>query len=352
MNLDVLLGSVLSELNKSDIYYGNSVRAYAVAVAIAIGVTLGLDIFKRVIARRVRKLAKFTTTRIDDLLLHVIAKTRFLTMIAIGIYAGSVSLTLTPIVDHLVGAAIIIIVLLQIGTWASSAITFSLKDYRKRKTEEGDPSSLGAAGLLAAVAKLVAWSVVLLLVLDNLGVDITALVAGLGISGIALALAVQGTLKDLFASVSIMLDKPFEVGDSIKVGATDSGTVEYIGIKTTRVRAPSGEELVFSNADLLNSRIRNFKRLKDRRAVITISTSAKTPVDKVEQIPTILQQIIESQEHARFHRSSFTEIGKSALVFEAVYFMTDNDYSLFLTTQQTINVEILRRFSEQGIDLA
>jgi len=338
-------------LELSTTYQGNTLREYAIAGAIAFAVTAVIAVMKRLFRRRLRKVVKETETRLDDLLLHLIGKTKLFAMVAVGVFVGARSLRMTPGLYALLHGLIVIFVLVQIGIWANAAIGFSLEHYRRRKTEEEDLSSIGAAGLLAAVAKIICWSVVLLLVLDNLGVNITALVAGLGIGGIAIALAVQNTLKDLFASVSIMLDKPFEVGDLIRVGP-DEGTVEYIGIKTSRVRAPSGEELVFSNSDLLNSRIRNFKRLKDRRAVLTIGTRYDTPPDKSGEIPDMLKSIIEDQDHTRFERAFFTQIGQSALMFEAIYYMTDDDYLVFLGTQQAINIEILRRFEQEGISLA
>lgn len=332
-------------------YYGNSIREYIIAGSVAVATMIALLIVKKLFRRRVRKLAEATSNRFDDLLLHLVGRTKFVAIFAVGVDVGTRNLTLPLGAHALLRSLVVILLLLQLGIWASSAITFSLDDYRRRKAEEDDQSSLGAAGLLAAVAKILCWSVALLLVLDNVGVNITALVAGLGIGGIAIALAVQSTLKDLFASVSIMLDKPFEVGDSITVGK-DGGKVEYIGIKTSRVRAPSGEELVFSNSDLLNSRIRNFRRLRDRRATLTIGTRYDTPLDKTATIPELLESIISDQEHTRFDRAFFTEIGASGLVFEAVYYMTETDYRLFLRTQQAINLEILRRFDEQGIQLA
>ncbi len=189
------------------------------------------------------------------------------------------------------------------------------------------------------------------LVLDNLGVNITTLVAGLGVGGIAIALAVQNILSDVFCSVAILVDKPFQVGDFIIVGDM-MGTVEKIGIKTTRVRSLSGEQLVFSNADLVNSRIRNYKRMQERRVVFSFGVIYQTPADKLEHIPAMVKEIIESVDQARFDRTHFKQFGDSSLDFECVYYVLSRDYNLYMDIQQKINLELFTRFEKEGIEFA
>jgi small-conductance mechanosensitive channel len=193
--------------------------------------------------------------------------------------------------------------------------------------------------------------IVFLLILDNLGVNITGLVAGLGIGGIAVALAVQNILGDLFASLSIVLDKPFMIGDYVVVD-TLSGTVEHIGLKTTRIRSLSGEQLIFSNNDLLKSRIRNYKRMEERRIVFGFGVIYQTPVEKLIRIKKQVAEIIEKQEHARLDRVHFKEYGDSSLNFEVVYFVDDPAYALYMDIQENINLELFRRFTEEGIEFA
>jgi len=193
--------------------------------------------------------------------------------------------------------------------------------------------------------------VILLLALDNMGVDITALIAGLGIGGIAVALALQNVLGDLFASLSIVLDKPFVIGDFIIVDDL-LGTVERIGLKTTRVRSLYGEQLVFSNSDLLNSRIRNYKRMFERRILFSIGVTYQTPHEKLATIPGIIREVIESQEQVRFDRAHFKEYGDSALKFEIVYYVLVPDYNTHMDIQQAINLAIVRRFEEEKIEFA
>ena len=193
--------------------------------------------------------------------------------------------------------------------------------------------------------------VVLLLALDNLGVDITALVAGLGVGGIAVALAVQNILGDLFASLSIVLDKPFEVGDFIVVGEF-LGTVENVGLKTTRVRSLGGEQLVFANSDLLGARVRNYKRMQERRILFRFGVLYQTPPDQLEQIPVMVREIIEALPEVRFDRAHFFTFGDSSYDFEVVYWMQTPEYNRYMDTQQAINLALVRRFAEADIDFA
>jgi len=193
--------------------------------------------------------------------------------------------------------------------------------------------------------------VVVLLILDNFGVKVASLLAGLGVGGIAVALAVQRVLGDLLASISIILDKPFEIGDTIDIGSM-VGTVEHIGLKTTRVRASSGEQLIVSNSDLLNSRIRNLKRMKERRNVMTFGIPYETDPKLVEQVPVWIQTVIEAQPQLRFDRAHLQKFGDSALIFEVVYWVTTPDMSVHMDSQQAVNLELLRKFRTEGVELA
>lgn len=192
---------------------------------------------------------------------------------------------------------------------------------------------------------------VVLVALDNVGVNVTALVAGLGIGGIAVALAAQNVLGDLFASLAIVLDRPFVLGDSIAVD-TFQGTVESIGVKTTRLRSLSGEELVFSNSDLLKGPIRNYKRMTERRVLFNVGVAYDTPRETVARIPGMLREIVESQSPVRVDRAHFKSLGDSALVFEVVYFVLTPDYSRYMDIQQAVNLAILEQFAQQQIEIA
>ena len=195
------------------------------------------------------------------------------------------------------------------------------------------------------------WAVALLLALENLGVNVGTLVAGLGVGGVAIALATQNVLGDVFASVSILLDKPFVVGDFIILDSY-MGQVERIGIKTTRVRSLDGELIVFSNADLLKSRIRNYKNLPQRRVVFRVGVVYETPPEVVEKLPGILREVVAGAEGVRLDRAHFASYGDSALVFEVVYYVINGDYNVYMDIQQAINLALFRRFAEVGAAFA
>jgi small-conductance mechanosensitive channel len=222
--------------------------------------------------------------------------------------------------------------------------------YRKEQAAE-DPGLATALGAVGILAQGIIWAIFLLLILQNLGIQITALVTGLGIGGIAVALAVQNVLGDLLASLSIVLDKPFVIGDFVVVGEF-SGTVEHVGLKTTRVRSLSGEQLVFSNSDLLGSRIRNFKRMQERRVAFTVGVTYGTGADKLERIPGMIREVVEGRELVRFDRCHFKSYGDFSLNFETVYYVLLPDYTSYMDVQQAINLEIYRRFQDAGIEFA
>jgi len=201
------------------------------------------------------------------------------------------------------------------------------------------------------VSRIVIWSLVVLLALDNAGIDVTALVAGLGVGGVAVALAVQNILGDLFASLSIVFDKPFAVGDFLIIDSY-MGSVEYVGLKTTRLRSLSGEQRVFSNSDLLGSRIRNYGRMYERRVSFDIGVTYQTPRDKLRMIPEILREAIESQKQTRFDRSHFKAYGDSSLLFETVYYVGVPDYNIYMDIQQAVNLRVHERFEEEGVEFA
>jgi small-conductance mechanosensitive channel len=198
---------------------------------------------------------------------------------------------------------------------------------------------------------MVLWVVVLLMILDNLGVNITTLVASLGIGGIAVALAVQNILGDLFASLSIVLDKPFVLGDFIIVDKY-LGSVEYVGLKTTRLRSLGGEQLVFSNADLLKSRLQNMTRMTRRRAVFSVAVTYATPTATLRAIPPMLTELVKSQENATFDRAHFSGVGPSSMNFEVVYWVESADYNKFMDIQQEIYLQMLDRLAEMKVELA
>jgi len=277
-------------------------------------------------------------------------RTKLVFVAIVGIWAGSYALSLPERAESIVHAVLVLGLLLQTAFWATALVNYALSRYRK-SVEDEDPGAATAMGALSFLSRLAVWAVITLIALDTLGIDITALVAGLGVGGIAVALAVQNVLGDLFGSLAIILDKPFVVGDFIIVGDS-MGTVEHVGLKTTRVRSLSGEQLVIANSDLLSSRIRNYKRMQERRIVFQVGVVYGTPSEKLARIPEIIRNAIETRDNTRFDRSHFSTFGGSALNYETVYFMTVPDYNAYMDTQQAINLELYERFEEEGVEFA
>lgn len=332
------------------IYFGNTVRTWLSALLLTIFAMLVLRIAMRLIIRRAIAISQRTETGIDDLVAHLLKNTRFLFLLVMSLYAGSLVLTLPQKVTRLVNSLAVIALLAQAAIWSTELLSYWITRYERQKKEE-DPGSVTVITALGFIGKIVLWSIILLIALANLGVNVTALIAGLGIGGIAVGLALQNILGDLFSSLSIVLDKPFVIGDFITVD-NYLGSVEHIGLKTTRVRSLSGEELIFPNSDLTRSRIHNYKSLSERRVVFSIGVVYETPYEKLAAIPGMIQEIIEGQDQIRFDRAHFKDYGDFSLNFEIVYYVLHPDYNLYMDIQQAINLAILSRFNEEGIEFA
>lgn len=281
----------------------------------------------------------------------IVGRSMSFVFLVAAVYAGYYLLDFPQKVNAVVNKIALITVLFQLGLWGSAAVRHWMSRRTREKMEE-DPSRASAMGILSLLLKTAVWALILLLILDNLGVDITAFVAGLGVGGIAIALAAQNILSDLFAFVSIVLDKPFEVGDFINVGDDYLGTVEKIGVKTSRLRSLSGEQIIFPNGDLLNSRVRNYKRMEERRILFTFGVVYSTPYEKLAAIPGMVREIIENTQGTRFDRAHFAKYGDFSLDFEVVYYVLSPAYNIYKDKQQEINLAIFKRFEEEGIEFA
>jgi small-conductance mechanosensitive channel len=328
----------------------NHLYDWAVAGLLVLGALCVLALLRYLIARAVAAIAKRTATDLDDHAATLIAGTKLWLLFPLALYAGASALELPGKIDQAIELLVVVALVVQTVLWVNGFIGLWVgRQVEKRRGIDGE--GVTAIALIGFTARVVVWAMMLLLILDQLGFDITALVAGLGIGGVAIALAVQNILGDLFASLSIVLDKPFVVGDFIIVDDF-LGTVEYIGLKTTRVRSLSGELIIFANNDLLKSRIRNYKIMRERRAVFTVQVTYETPQEKLESIPAILRAAVENRKQTRFDRAHFKAFAESGLDFEVVYYMTTPDYNTYMDTQQAINLEIYRRFREEKIDFA
>ncbi|MCK5584479.1 mechanosensitive ion channel family protein [Candidatus Bipolaricaulota bacterium] len=331
-------------------FQGNLVWQWLVAVGILLFVGFFFQILLRFAVRRLRAVVIKTPGRFDDLVVDLLEKTRFLFIFVVSLYAGSLILVLPDFAEEALPVVFVLTLLLQAGYWGNAFVAFWIRRGIRRKLDE-DAATATSLAALGFVAKVVLWTVVILLMLDNLGVNVTTLIATLGVGGIAIALAVQNILSDLFASLSIILDKPFVIGDFIIVGEL-MGTVERIGLKTTRVRSLTGELIIFSNSDLLSSRVRNYKRMYERRIAFSIGVTYQTSPEMVEEIPAVIEEIVSGQLDVRFDRCHFKTFGDFAIIFETVYYVLVPDYGAYMNVQQAINLAIMWAFAERHIEFA
>ncbi|MEJ2103422.1 MAG: mechanosensitive ion channel family protein [Ignavibacteriaceae bacterium] len=329
--------------------WGNSAERYLIAVGILIAGIVLIKIFKSIVLYRLKKWADKTETTLDDFLIKGIEKS-IVPLLYYGVfYIAVTSLTLSPQFQKILQIVSLVILTFFIVRFVSSTIMFTLT-YFIKKQERGDEKARQLRGMTVLI-NLFVWALGIVFLMDNLGFNISAVVAGLGIGGIAIALAAQAVLGDVFSYFVIYFDRPFEVGDFIVVG-DKVGSVEYTGIKTTRIRALSGEQLVFSNHDLTNSRIHNYKKMERRRVVFKLGVIYQTTAEQLESIPKIVREIIESQQDATFDRGHFATYGDFSLNFEFVYYVIGADYNKYMDIQQAINMKIYRTFEEKGIEFA
>ena len=330
-------------------YYGNELSAWVKAfVQFAVWFTV-LPIARAFTMRKLKKQEADPPVAFLLLLRALIDATTRIFMIAIAIFLAMRWLEVPARVDRIIGTAILVIVWWQVGLWLTAAVTHLIEVRRGHDLAAVE----GAASLniLRFVGVMLVWVVAFLMLLTNLGVKIMPLVAGLGVGGIAIALAVQNVLGDLFASLSIALDKPFRVGEYIVIGE-EKGTVEQIGIKSTRLRSVTGEQIVMSNGDILKSRLRNYGFLPERRAELQLRIAYETPRNLIAELPSLIESAIRAEKNVRFERAHFARYGDYALLFEAVYFVQDSELKAFMDAQQSINLRLLDEFARRGITLA
>jgi small-conductance mechanosensitive channel len=331
------------------VYYGNSIADWVIAGLLAAAVWAGLWIVRGLIASRYERYAAAAHPSPIRLIFYLLANTRQLLFLALALYAGQQDLAFPPRLQHLIDNLVLVLILLQAGLWAGRALRFYLEI---KETEAGaDRVFAGSLDIINFVSRMLIWSLLTLVALENFGVNITALLAGLGVGGVAVALALQNVLGDLFASLSIALDKPFVVGDTLTID-TFTGTVERIGIKTTRLRSDTGEQIILSNADILKSRVRNFGRAPELRALATIRVDYSTPGEKLQSIPKLLEGIVREHAHARFDRCHLKTLGDSCLQFELSYFVQHPKLNPLLDLQQAVNFRIIDEFRRLGVQFA
>lgn len=336
--------------------WGNALVAWLQALAVTLGLLLLAALVKGLVRRHFAAAGRRAAaagglgSAAHELTLAVLRQTRWGVLLLPAVYLGAMALTLPRRGAGILRTLTILAVLFQVALWVGVAIDVWVSRERRRRLDV-DAASATLLGSLRFVLRLTVWVILGLVALDNLGVNISALVTGLGVGGIAVALALQNILGDILASLSIAIDKPFVLGDTIQVDNL-VGTVEDVGLKTTRLRALSGEQLIFSNGDLLKSRIRNLKRMTDRRVTLAFGVDLQTAADKLAKIPPLLRAIVIAQPGVRFDRAHFKGIGQTSLDFEAVYFVPDPDYNLYMDTQQAVLLALLRGLAGEEIRLA
>ena len=329
---------------------GNSLLRWLLAASMALALVIVVSVVRRLLRQRLGRLADGATSRLPGLALDLVQSTRLWLVAPLAILVAAQLLQFPPRIERILLHATTVVLLLQVALWGNRVLLYVLSHNIERRLDH-DAAGTTTLTVVGFIGRFVLWSVITLLILGNLGFDVTGLVAGLGIGGIAVALAAQNILGDLFASLSIALDKPFLIGDFIIVG-DKMGTVEHIGIKTTRIRSLGGEQIVFANTDLLNNAIRNYKRMNERRVVFTFGVVYETDQAKLSDIPAMVRDIVESQNKARFDRAHFKEFGDFALNYEVVYYVLDADYNVYMDLQQAINLALFRRLAEAGIEFA
>jgi small-conductance mechanosensitive channel len=335
-----------------DVYFGNSLRLWLIAGGVFVGLSLLLILVRRLLLRRLERTAALTKTPLDDMAVVLLRRTRYTFIVCVALYAALQIVNVPERLDHQADRFIAFVFIIQAVLWGNGLIGFSVSHYT-RTNLANDGSSVTMITAMGYLARFVLFSFLLLVMIDVVfGKNPTSLLAGLGIGGIAIALAVQNVLGDLFASLSIVLDKPFVIGDFIEFGSGYMGAVEHIGLKSTHVRSLSGEQIIVPNTDLTKGRVRNYKRQAERRVSIVTPVHYDTPLELIERVPAILRELVTAEQLTRFDRSHLRAYAESALEYETVYFVLSADFNLHMDIQQRILTGTLRRFAAEGIALA
>ena len=327
----------------------NSVQEYVLSFCVFVLFVIILKYIKVYAVRHLKRIAEKTKTDLDDLLIKSIENITWFFYVLVALYIAAQFVMLPLAVSKIISYFLIILL-----TYYAIRAGINLVDYTTSKIikKEGDePHRAAMIVILGKIAKASLWMIAGLLILSNLGYNVSTLVAGLGIGGIAIALSLQNILSDLFCSIAIYFDKPFQIGDFIILGE-HLGTVRQIGLRSTRLKSLSGEELVISNKELTSTRIRNYKKMQKRRIAFGFGVTYDTSADKLRKIPGIIKEIFSKQEQTELNRVHFKNFGDFSLNFETVYFVTTGDYNIYMDIQQAVNLDIKEEFEKEGIEMA
>ena len=329
--------------------FGNTVFRYLVTAFVFVAGMLIIKLIIHKVIQRIKKFAEKTATTFDDFLVGLLENIILPLLYLVVMYFALKSLVFPEILEKTLNYIILGVLVFFAVRVVIAFISYGFKIYLKK---QGDDNALEKSlqGIMVVI-KLVVWTGAVIFFLDNLGFKISAVIAGLGIGGVAVALAAQTILKDLFSYFCILFDHPFKAGDFIIIGDF-MGTIEHIGIKTTRIRSLGGEMLVFSNSDLTDSRLRNYKLMEKRRVVFKIGVVYQTPLNQLQEIPKIIKGIITNTNDAIFDRAHFLSFGDFSLIFEIVYYVVGGDYNKYMDIQQQINFAIKEEFEKRKIEFA
>lgn len=334
----------------SQVYFGNTLGAYLDAFLLFVILVIVFYLLQRLALKRLHRMSKKTKTDIDDALVDIIGSIRPPVYYFLALYIAGHRLVLGEVVENIIYATFVIMFVYQIISSLQIFVNYiAIKIIGKEASE--DEHLRSAVRMLSTIAKVVLWCFGLVMILSNLGINVSSLIAGMGITGIAIAIALQGVLSDLFASFSIYFDKPFKVGDLIKT-KEHTGTVEKIGIKTTRIRSVDGEEVIISNTDLTEKRVENYRRMEERRIKFGVGVIYETPTNQLKKIPQMITDIIDRTSGARIDRVHFKEFNDSSLDFEVVYYVESKAFPDYMDRQQEINYAIREKFEAENIEMA
>ena len=329
----------------------NSVNDYLLVIGVFAFVILIIKLFKYVILRKLKVIASRTKLKFDDLLIEIVDRFGWPFYILISLYIALQFITVPGFLKTALYYAILIFVTYYVVRAFQTIIDYGTGIIIQKRREEEKEADTSVIDLLSRIAKGVLWIIAVILILSNIGYDVSTLIAGLGIGGLAIAIALQSILGDIFASFSIYFDKPFQVGDFIIFG-NDMGVVKKIGIKSTRIQALQGQEIVVSNKQLTEMVVNNYKIMEQRRVVFSFGVKYDTSVEKLKKVDAIVADIISKVELTRLDRVHFFKFGDFSLIFEVVYYVATGDYNKYMDVQQEINLAIKERFENEGIEMA
>ncbi len=331
--------------------FGNTGGDYLIALVVFVGALVALKIFREVVLSRLKKAAEKTKTDLDDVLIKTIHDITPPFYLIVSIYASLKFLKMPVVAEKIVDGVFVLAIVFQAVRALQVFIDYWTQKLVGKRIQGDEAKNKAAVKSVSSALKFLLWLLAALIVLSNWGINITSLIAGLGIGGIAVAFALQNVLGDIFSSFSILFDKPFQVGDFIIVGS-DMGVVEKIGIKSTRITTLQGQELVVSNRELTDARVNNYKKMEKRRIAFSFGVLYETPNEKLKKVPEMVKEIIGGEEMANLDRVHFKEFGDFSLNFEVVYYVSSPDYNDYMNTQQSINFALKEAFEKEGIEFA